>query len=135
MTEKEKEEALLAWLQSDKPILISKPSVCGFGLNFQHCSNMMFVGLNDSFEQVYQAIRRCWRFGQINPVNVHFVASDMEGAVVDNLRRKEQQAERMAANMVAHMADITSETLRGTIRNVDPYNADTQLQLPEWINE
>lgn len=133
MSDQDKEESLLAWLRGEKPILISKPSICGFGLNFQHCANMMFVGLNDSFEQVYQAIRRCWRFGQTLPVNVHFVASDMEGAVVDNLRRKEQQAERMAENMVEHMADITADNLRGTARRTDEYEPQQTMELPSWI--
>ena len=134
-TETEKERKLAAFAGGEIRVLISKPSITGFGLNWQHCADTGFVGLNDSFEQVYQAIRRFWRFGQTQPVNVHFVASDMEGAVVDNLKRKEEQAERMAAQMVEHMADINAETLRGTHRRSDAYEPDRPMALPAWIQQ
>ena len=133
--EAEKERKLAAFADGEIRVLISKPSITGFGLNWQHCADTGFVGLNDSFEQVYQAIRRFWRFGQTQPVNVHFVASDMEGAVVDNLKRKEAQAERMAAQMVEHMADITAESLRGTARRTDPYEPRQAMRLPSWIHQ
>ncbi|TQE95455.1 MAG: helicase [Spiribacter salinus] len=133
--EDEKERKLAAFADGDIRVLISKPSITGFGLNWQHCADTGFVGLNDSFEQVYQAIRRFWRFGQTRPVHVHFVASDMEGAVVDNLKRKEAQAERMAAQMVEHMADITAETLRGTARRVDEYDPQITMRVPSWIKQ
>jgi len=131
--ETEKERKLVNFAEGRIRVLISKPSITGFGLNWQHCADTGFVGLNDSFEQVYQAIRRFWRFGQTQPVNVHFVASDMEGAVVDNLHRKEQQAEQMAEQMVRHMTDITAETLRGTARRVDEYEPQQPMALPSWI--
>lgn len=131
--EPEKERKLMAFADGQIRVLITKPTICGFGLNWQHCADTGFVGLSDSFEQVYQAIRRFWRFGQDKPVNVHFVASELEGAVVDNLKRKERQAEEMAEQMVAHMADITSEELRGTSRRADPYDAAQDLRLPEWL--
>jgi len=133
--EADKERKLIDFAEGRIRALISKPSITGFGLNWQHCADTGFVGLNDSFEQVYQAIRRFWRFGQTNPVNVHFIASSMEGAVVDNLRRKEQQAEKMAEQMVLHMADITAETLRGSDRRVDEYEPKKPMVLPSWIKE
>ena len=64
---------------------------------------MIFVGLNDSWEQVYQAIRRCWRFGQKKHVDVWFVAADIEGNVVANIERKDKQAKEMADRMIAEV--------------------------------
>jgi hypothetical protein len=133
--EADKEAAIVAWLRGDKPIMISKPSIMGFGLNFQHCNNMLFVGLNDSFEQVYQAIRRCWRFGQTKPVNVHFIAAETEGAVVANIRRKEADAERMAAAMVMHTASISSEVIRGAVRDRPDYFPQVDVHLPTFLTE
>src|SRR3546814_16034609 len=76
-------------------VLVSKPSLCGFGMNFQHCADTGFVGLTDSFEQYYQAIRRFWRFGQSKPVNCHIIAAETEGATVTNIRRQEADDDRM----------------------------------------
>jgi hypothetical protein len=102
-------------------------------MNWQHCAATGFVGLSDSFEQVYQAIRRFWRFGQTRPVTVHFIAAESEGAVVANLRRKEADAERMAQAMVRHMADLTGAQVRGLTRDVPNYDPREMLRLPEWI--
>jgi hypothetical protein len=102
-------------------------------MNWQHCSDTGFVGLNDSFEQVYQAVRRFWRFGQTRTVNVHFIAAETEGAVVANIRRKEADAERMARAMVQHMADLSSQTIKGTVRDVPTYQPTDAVRLPEWI--
>ncbi len=81
---------LLGFCRGEPRVLISKPSIAGFGLNYQHCADQVFVGLNDSFEQLFQAIRRCWRFGQRKPVNVYLIASELEGAVIANLEAKER---------------------------------------------
>ena len=132
-TEDEKEASILGWLDGERPILLTKPSICGFGLNFQCCQNTIFVGLNDSFEQVYQAIRRFWRFGQTMPVNVHFIAAETEGAVVANLRRKEADAERMAAAMVAHMADLSAQNVRGMVRDRPDYEPKQPMIIPSWL--
>lgn len=113
-------------------ILISKPSITGYGCNWQHCADTVFCGLNDSFEQVFQAIRRFWRFGQTNEVTAHFIASELEGAVVANLRRKEADAERMAEAMVAHTADLSSADLRGAVREKADYRPRA-LPLPHFI--
>ncbi|WP_247750171.1 DEAD/DEAH box helicase [Rhizobium sp. 16-449-1b] len=133
MTEDQKEAGILAWLRGDKPIMISKPSIMGFGLNFQHCHQMVFVGLNDSFEQVYQAIRRCWRFGQQSEVTAHFIAAETEGAVVANLRRKEADADRMAAAMVLHTANITKQVINAGAREKASYDPKTPMQIPTWL--
>lgn len=83
--------------------LVTKPSMAAYGLNFQHCARQVFVGVNDSYEQYYQAIRRSWRFGQTRPVRVHVVVSDLESQIVANIRRKEQEAAKMTAELVEHM--------------------------------
>lgn len=133
--ESEKERTLEAFSAGNIRILITKPTICGFGMNWQHCADTGFVGLNDSFEQVYQATRRFWRFGQQKPVNVHFVAASTEGAVLDNLRRKEADAERMGAAMVAHMADLSSETIHGAGRETDGYSPTLPIHIPNWLQE
>jgi hypothetical protein len=117
-----KEARLEAFRRGDIRVLVTKPSICGWGLNWQHCRDTAFVGLNDSFEQVFQAIRRFWRFGQTQPVNVHFIAAETEGAVVANLARKEADAERMARQMVAHMADLSQANVRGVTRDKADYS-------------
>lgn len=100
-----KERALDAFSRGEIRVLVSKPSICGFGMNWQHCRNMAFVGLSDSFEQMYQAIRRCWRFGQQREVYAHIITADIEGAVVRNIQRKEQQSSEMMDGMVEHMRE------------------------------
>lgn len=106
-------------------VLVTKPKIAGFGMNWQHCANVGFLGMNDSWESYYQAVRRCWRFGQNNHVNVHIVTADIEGAVVENIKRKEKDAEKMAKEMVNHMSDITKAELSGTSRKRDAYLTQT----------
>ena len=98
-----KEERLTAFSRGEARVMISKPSIAGWGLNWQHCHNVAFAGLSDSYEQYYQAVRRCWRFGQTNPVRVVIVASNREQAVLENVRRKETQALAMFADIVEAM--------------------------------
>ena len=128
-----KERKLIDFSEGRIRVLITKPSICGFGMNWQHCADTGFVGLNDSFEQIYQAVRRFWRFGQTKPVTVHFIAAETEGAVVANLRRKEIDAERMAAAMVAHMADLSATNVRGMVRDRPDYDPQKPMQIPSWI--
>lgn len=89
--------------------LVSKVKILGFGLNFQHCSHMAFLGLGDSYEQYYQAIRRCWRFGQTQPVDAWIVVSAAEQLIVENVRRKEAQADALSADLLEHMRDFERE--------------------------
>lgn len=128
-----KERKLTDFTEGRIRVLVTKPSVAGFGMNWQHCADTGFVGLSDSFEQVYQAIRRFWRFGQTKPVNVHFVSAETEGAVVANLRRKEADADRMAAAMVRHMADLSAGAVRGQVRDRPDYDPQQPVALPEWL--
>lgn len=128
-----KEEKLLGFIEGRIRVLVTKAGVAGFGMNFQHCADTGFVGLNDSFEQFYQAVRRFWRFGQTKPVNAHIISSELEGAVVANIRRKEIDADRMAAAMVLHMADLSSKAVRGMVRDTPNYNPTLPIELPEWL--
>ena len=105
-------------------VLISKPSMFGYGLNFQICHNVIFVGLSDSYEKYYQAVRRCWRFGQESEVHVKIVVSQLEGAVVRNIERKERDSDLMAENMVKHMHLINQENIKGMKREHTEYKED-----------
>lgn len=130
----EQKIARLLGFKDGSPLhLVSKPSLAGHGLNYQHCSRMVFVGLTDSFEQVYQAIRRCWRFGQSRPVDVYFVASELEGAVVANLRRKEQAFDAMLDAMSGHMRDLMRENVTGGRNASAAYNPQVKMRVPEWL--
>ncbi len=113
--------------------LITKPSIAGFGLNWQNCHNMIFVGLSDSYEMMYQAIRRCYRFGQTQPVNVYVVISEAEGNVKDNIQRKERQCERMIHEMVSRTKDILSGEIKSTIRMTETYLPSIPMFVPEWL--
>jgi hypothetical protein len=116
-----KEQAVVDFINGKTQVLISKPTIFGYGLNLQQCSKIIFLGLSDSFEQFYQATRRCWRFGQTKPVDVYIVTAETEGAVVKNIQRKEADAKRMADNMIEHMADINSANIRGIARTETEY--------------
>ena len=107
-------------------VLISKPKICGFGMNWQHCARMAFVGLDDSFEKFYQAVRRCYRFGQKRNVHVHLFTAENEGQILANLKRKEAQHHQMSANMIEHMKDIMNNELQGQQNIVDEYREDTK---------
>lgn len=120
-SEEHKERALMDFAAGKIRVLVSKPKIAGFGMNFQSCHNVFFVGLSDSYEAFYQAVRRCWRFGQIQEVRCYVVTSETEGAVVKNIKRKEVDAARMAEMMVENMKDINAENIRGTIRTRSTY--------------
>lgn len=133
MTEDKKEQILEGFANGSIRVLVSKPSLTGFGMNWQNCSNTVFVGLNDSFEQIYQAIRRFWRFGQKNEVYAHFIASEIEGAVVQNIKRKEEQCEHMMRQMVKHMADLSAASIKGAVRDTTNYKPQEKMEMPSWI--
>jgi superfamily II DNA or RNA helicase len=83
-----KSKYMLGFSNGDYRVLVTKPSIAGFGMNWQNCHNMAFCGISDSYEQYYQAVRRCWRFGQANNVNVHIVISDREVESLKNIQSK-----------------------------------------------
>jgi DNA modification methylase len=120
-----KAEQMMAFSHGKLRVLISKPKICGFGMNWQHCARMAFVGLDDSFEKFYQAVRRCYRFGQKRSVHVHLFTAENEGQILANLKRKEIQHHEMSENMIEHMKDIMNKELAGQQNIVDEYHEDT----------
>lgn len=120
-----KEEAFAAFAKGQIRVLVSKPRIAGFGLNWQHCAHQTFFP-SHSFEQYYQAVRRCWRFGQTRPVRVDVVTSPGEAGVVANLKRKADQAEVMFARLVALMNDPLHMD-RG-----NPFTKRTEA--PKWLS-
>jgi DNA methylase len=119
-----KVELLNQWLSGEKRYLVSKASMFGYGLNLQNCARQLFVGVNDSWEQFYQAVRRSWRFGQERAVHVHIIAATTEGNVIDNLKRKDAEAAKMAEEMAENTQDLTRMNLIGTGRTSSPYVRD-----------
>jgi superfamily II DNA or RNA helicase len=132
-TQSQKEERLMGFSEGRYRVLVTKPSIAGFGMNWQHCPNMAFVGLSDSYEQFYQAVRRCWRFGQDKPVHAHIITADIEGAVVKNIERKEADALRMAEEMVQHMHAITEQNIKGSHRMDRTYEATKTITVPNFL--
>ncbi|YCK35149.1 helicase-related protein [Actinomadura sp. ATCC 39365] len=103
MKPEEKAELLLAFADGQIRYLITKPGIAAYGLNWQHCARMAFVGLSDSYEQYYQAIRRCHRYGQTRPVHAHIVLSQLEGQIATNVARKEREAAAITGGLVDEM--------------------------------
>lgn len=95
-----KTAAFEGFLSGAHRVIVSKPKVCGFGMNFQHCHKMAFVGLSDSWESYYQCIRRCYRFGQTKEVEAHIVLSELEREIYTNVMRKEKQATTMSRELI-----------------------------------
>lgn len=123
-----KEDRLNAFTSGAIDNILSKPIICGYGLNWQHCARMAFMGLSFSYKNYYQAIRRCWRFRQRRAVDVHIVCADTEASIWDVVSRKSGDHERMKAEMAAAMAraHLSSEVLS----NYDP---GIEASLPAWL--
>lgn len=131
-TPEHRSRAMLSFSMGLAKCLVTKPSIAGFGMNWQQCHNMIFVGLSDSYEQYYQAVRRCWRFGQTRPVDVHIVISSREGCVKENIERKQADSQKMRDAMVAQTKEITRKELQSTCRLATPYHPCAALRLPAW---
>lgn len=132
-SDEHKSKTLLGFADGTVNRLISKPKIAGFGMNWQSSNHCIFVGLSDSWESFYQAIRRQWRFGQKETVHVHIVFADTEGAVVDNIRRKDLQHKEMAESMMKHMRDLTKKTVLGASIEKTDYCPSEEMIIPEWI--
>lgn len=128
-----KAKTAIDFASGDIRVLVSKASIFGFGMNFQTCHNMIFCGLSDSYEQFYQAIRRCWRYGQSHDVDVHVIISEAELNVLDNIKRKQADMETMQNNMVALMHDVTMSEIKHTTRITTDYKPHERMEMPAWI--
>lgn len=125
----EKEERLAAFASGEAKHLIAKPSMCGFGLNWQHCSRMVFVGRSYSYETWYQAVRRCWRFGQSRPVVVHLIVAEGEAEIGRVIDRKAGDHARMKSAMRAAM--MRNGFGRNAVKAA--YHPTYEGRLPSWL--
>lgn len=123
-----KEAAILDWCAGVRPWMISKTSIVGFGMNFQHCANVVFASINFSYEKFYQGIRRVWRFGQDRVVHCHIVISDTERTVWETVNIKSKKHEEMKRRM----ADAMTRAQSGSDVRV-AYNRPLDLAFPDWI--
>lgn len=124
MSDEQKEEAFMAFSRGDVRVLVTKPKIGAFGLNWQHCAHMTFFP-SHSYEQYYQAVRRCWRFGQTREVTVDIITTDGEHDVLANLQRKATAADRMFSALVAHMNDALH------LRMVNEFSM--REEVPSWL--
>ncbi len=125
----EKEKRIAAWMNGDKPGMITKPSIMGFGLNCQFCWQQVFAGRSFSYESYYQAVRRSWRFGQKNPVDIHLVVAEGEdsiGRVIDRKSDDHIQMKREMSHAMRRSMGITSQVRVA-------YKPTYQARMPEWL--
>lgn len=118
-----KEESLLAFSRGDIRVLVTKPLIAGWGLNWQHCHRMTFFP-SHSYEQYYQAVRRCWRFGQVSPVKVDVITTEGGRRALENLGRKAAQADQMFDSLTSYMDQAM------TVRREDGFT--NSVEVPEW---
>jgi hypothetical protein len=124
MTDEKKEAALIAFARQEVRVLVTKPVIGAWGLNYQHCNHVTFFP-SHSFEQYYQAVRRCWRFGQKRKVTVDVVSTEGESGVLKNLQRKAKQADEMFSNLVSHMNQ--AQGVSGNAAH------STKVEVPSWL--
>lgn len=129
-----KQQMLMDFVDRKYDVLITKPSIAGFGMNWQHCNRMCFVGASHSYEQTYQAIRRCWRYGQKQPVSVTVVRAENEYTIVDNYKRKEAAHAELVREMVQNISAMQSSGFAAA-RQWNDYSADQSFDLPQWMRE
>lgn len=125
----EKERRILAWCDGHRPILISKTKIVGFGMNFQHCRNVIFASVNFSYEAFYQGVRRVWRFGQGRQVNVHIVISDTEATIWNAINVKSKKHDEMKRRM----ADAMRSAQMGDVARRVIYDRPLDLAFPAWL--
>jgi len=123
-TDEKKEQKLMDFANGKTRVLVTKPVIGAWGLNLQHCNHMTAFP-SHSFEQYYQAIRRCWRFGQKRPVTVDIITTEGEHRVLANLQRKAVQADEMFTHLIANMNDAIG------IDNTKHFNK--KLGVPSWL--
>ena len=130
----QKTQRMLDFAAGKIRVLVSKPQICGFGMNFQACARQVFLGPSNSYEQTYQAIRRSWRFGQDKPVNIHTVCSPAESAILINLKRKHNDAQVMAERTLAAFRDVLREQVSASAKQWDDYDPRISMRTPSWLH-
>ncbi len=128
-----KEQTPMRFISGEVKDVVSKGDIMGWGMNFQHCNHALACGLSDSWEMLYQVVRRIWRFGQKKPCHFHIITGELEGAVVRNIERKEREAAAMADAMLGHMREINTAEIHGTIRETNSYSPTKGISTPEWL--
>ena len=129
----DKAEALLDFAEGRTRVLVTKAGIAGFGMNFQRCARMAFVGLGYSYEQYYQALRRCHRFGQTRRVVAHVVLSEAERSIYDTILAKETQAQMLSGGLLAEMAEHSKAELFAGTSLGDSYEPTRSVSLPDWM--
>jgi superfamily II DNA or RNA helicase len=129
----DKADRLLGFADGEIRCLVTKPKIAGHGMNWQHCRRIVFLGASHSYEQTYQAIRRCWRFGQTQPVDVHVIRAENEGSVVANYKRKEQDAQAMWDSTRPMIRDAVRSIGSATGRIWNDYNPIVTMEIPSWL--
>lgn len=130
----DKESRIAAFSEGRARVIVSKASITGWGLNWQHCRRMAFVGATDSWEGYYQAIRRCWRFGQTQPVHVHIFSGVLEESILRNLQRKEADAKALGLELARETHDaVMAEVIGQQTRETNTYHAAKRISPPSWL--
>lgn len=111
----------LRWRMGQVQVMITKPGMYGHGMNWQHCHNILYLGIDDSYEKMFQSTRRCWRFGQLAPVNVVIITSKGEIGIVENVNRKERQAAKLAEEVIGYMKIEQLKEVRGEESRINTY--------------
>jgi len=132
-TDEKKEKALFDFSDGNIKNMITKPKIAGFGLNWQHCNNIIFCGLSDSYEQYFQAIRRCYRYGQKRDVNVYIVVSDIEANVLENIKRKEKKMNEMINSVIEHTRSYIIDGIKNHKKLNSNYIAVEDIKFPMFL--
>jgi len=130
----EKESRLIGFSNGDFNVLISKPRIAGFGMNWQHCNRMIFANLSHSYERMYQAMRRIHRFGQKNPCEIHVILTNEELPILENIQRKAAQAKAMEKKMTERMCE-SMKRIMGVSANRMDYGQKRNVRIPAWMSK
>lgn len=124
-----KEQAAMDFVNGNIRVLISKPSIFGYGLNFQNCHNSVFCGMDYSFESYYQAVRRFYRFGQTHEVNIYRVLGDTEKSILDTINRKASMKSQMQSSMADAVREFQTKKQNSYLLDLSEKN----YNMPLWL--
>jgi superfamily II DNA or RNA helicase len=133
MSDDEKEAAIARFVNREARVIVSKAVLMGWGLNLQFARTQVFCGVSHSFEALHQAVRRSWRYGVDGDVHIHLVSSELEGAVLENVKRKMREAEELAAETKKYVSDYVRSSVTGLTRETIAYNPTCEFEWPAWL--